>query len=525
MNISHDNSTRQGLLAAIVRTITSNWAAILLNTVISFVLAPIVVNHLGNVYYGVWTIVSQFTGYLWLFDFGVRESVVKHVAQYHATSDSKELEATVRTAISIYSVVSAVALCAVTALSIALPFVFIIPADAIDTARTTAFLSGATVALSFLTNVFVGVLMGLQRTYLATRFGLLLAIIRAVAMWALLINGYGIVGLSSVQLLIALASGGYAYYLCTRLLPGMSFAPIRASRERVTAALNYGKYVLLANIGDKIIFASDAVVAGVFLPVGSLVPYAIAGTLISHMRGVVMAMASVLNPLASRLHAEEGNKFLGDVVCAGAKAAMITGLPICLGFVVLGEAFVRLWMGEANAVLAGRILQVLGIGFIVGLPYFTMSGVLHGLGRHRIVAHLRLAEAAANLALSVALVGPVGLLGIALGTAVPHMVVVAFLLPAALPKVFPFDLSRYYRQVYLKPILASVPFGLGSWVVLRTWRPESLAAFFLMTALCLVLYVVPVWTFTLDAPERDRIRHTASLVLSKLTPAQLLSRG
>ena len=51
------------------------------------------------------------------------------------------------------------------------------------------------------------------------------------------------------------------------------------------------QYVLLANIGDKVVFATDAIIIGMFLPIAALTPYAIAGTLIESMRSVVKAMA------------------------------------------------------------------------------------------------------------------------------------------------------------------------------------------------------------------------------------------
>ena len=92
-------------------------------------------------------------------------------------------------------------------------------------------------------------------------------------------------------------------------------------REEVTRLLNYGKYVLLANIGDKIVFATDAMVIGMFLPIAALTPYAIAGTLIHSMRSVVKAMASVFNPLTSSLRAHAVTKRPSSACCRPAPRA------------------------------------------------------------------------------------------------------------------------------------------------------------------------------------------------------------
>jgi O-antigen/teichoic acid export membrane protein len=504
--------TPRGPFALILRNVTSSWAVLLVNTVLSFVLAPIVVTHLGSVYYGVWSLLMQFTGYLWLFDFGVRESVIKYVAQYQASGEQDKLETTVRTAISVYAVVTVMALGAVALMVAALPFLFNIPPEAVPTARIAAFVTGATVAQSFLTNVFVGMLMGLQRIYLVSQLGIVFSLARGAGTYLLLVNGFGLVGLSLLHLGLSLANGALVVWLCRVYLPHVSLRPVRPARDEVTKLFNYGKYVLLANIGDKIVFTTDAIVIGVFLPIAALTPYAIAGTLIQNMRSVVMAMASIFNPLTSHLRAGGDEMALQQVLRSGAKAAMTVGLPFCIGFILLGERFVQLWMGPTHAPVASQVMTALAAGYIIGLPYYTISGILYGLGAHRVVAILRIVEGAMNLVLSVVLVQVVGLVGVAIGTAIPHVIVVGVILPRALPRIFPVDLGEYYRVVYGRTLLAAIPFALVCWLIRTVVQPPDLPSFFLWGMAGLVTYLVPVWLITLTADERTHLLRVARLV-------------
>lgn len=501
----------QGMVSVVLRNVTSSWAVLVVNTVISFLLAPVVVHALGSVYYGIWTLLMQFTGYLWLFDFGVRESVIKYVAQYHASGEHPKLQATVRTAISVYALVTLAALLAVGGITASLPYVFNIPADAVATARIAAFVTGATVAQSFLSNVFVGVLMGLQRIYLVSRVGILFSLIRAVATYALLTHGYGLVALSVLNLVLSLANAALVVHYCRVYLPDVPFLPMRPARDEVVKLLNYGKYVLLSNIGDKIVFATDALVIGMFLPIAALTPYAIAGTLINHMRSAVMAMAAVFNPLTSSLRATGDEHVLQRVLQTGAKGAMTVGLPLCIGFITLGERFVSLWMGEAHAPMAGRVMTVLSIGYIIGLPYYTISGVLYGLGQHRIVAILRVVEGAINLALSVVLVNVQGLVGVAVGTAIPHIIVVGWVLPRALPRMFPVSLRAYYFEVYGRSLFAAVPFFIATWAIRTVIQPTTLTSFFGWGSLSLVAYLVPLWLIALSQGERTHLLRVLGL--------------
>jgi glycosyltransferase involved in cell wall biosynthesis/O-antigen/teichoic acid export membrane protein len=497
-------STSRSVSSLVVQNVTSSWAVLAVNVLVSFLLAPLVVNSLGSVYYGVWALLSQFTGYLWLFDFGVRESVVKYVAQYHASGERDKLQATVRTAISVYALVSLGVLGIISGMVAALPYVFNVPADVVPAARIAAFVTGATIAQSFLTNVFVGVLMGLQRFYLVSLANIYNAGLRLVGTYLLLTAGYGVIGLSMLHLALSIVYAGFVVRSCLVYLPDVPLRPVRPVRAEVTKLLNYGKYVLMANVGDKIVFATDAIVIGMFLPIATLTPYAIAGTLIDNMRAAVKAMGAVFNPLTSSLRASGHETALPRVLHAGAKGAMVVGLPICIGFITLGELFVSLWIGEAHAPMAGQVMTVLSIGYIVGLPYYTISGILYGLAAHRTVAILRVVEGATNLALSVALVNGIGLLGVALGTAIPHMIVVGWILPRALPKIFPVNLRAYYGAVYGRTLLASVPFVLACWLVRTVVQPAGLASFFFWGLVSLPAYIGPAWLIALSGEERAR---------------------
>lgn len=489
-------------MSVILKNVTSSWASILVGIAMAFILAPLTVRALGDQYYGVWTLLMQLTGYLWLFDFGVRESVVKYVAQHHANDERDRVNSVVNAAVSIYSLVSVATLILSAVLALALPYAFNIPADASTTARLTALLVGATVAQYFVFNVFIGVVAGLQKFYVLARLGMVFTIIRGVLTYVLLTAGYGIVTLALLQFSIALVQNLYTYRVSRALLPYLSLHPAWPKREEAVRLLNYGKYVLISNVGDKIVFASDSIIVGMFLPISALTFYAIGGSLIEQFRSFVMSMAAVVNPLTSSLEARQEARSLALVVTNGARAAMLIGLPICIGFFLLGKIFIGLWMGPQYAEPAGQILIVLAVGHLIGLPYYTISGVLYGLGRHHVVAYSRIFEGVVNLTMSVVLVQIYGLVGVAFGTVIPHVVVAAGILPTLLSRWVPINLRHYYVSTYFRPFLASLPFWGACWFIASEVRPADFPTFFLSVGIALAAYIVPCWFVALSSDER-----------------------
>jgi O-antigen/teichoic acid export membrane protein len=494
------------MTSTVVRNVTSGWASIIVGVLFAFVLAPLTVSTLGNVHYGIWTLLMQITGYLWLFDFGVRESVVKYVAQYHASADRDRIESTVQTAVSMYTVVSLATVAAAAVLAAALPYLFNIPAGEITTARVTTLLVGATVAQSFVFNVFVGVVMGLQKFYMVSRVNIFFTIGRGVLMYVLLRNGFGLLTLAFVQFASSLASNLLIYRVATRELPYLHLHLAWPARAEAIKLFNYGKYVLIANVGDKLVFATDSIVIGMFQPIGMLTYYAIGGSLLEQFRTFIVPMGTILNPISSSLEARQGTRSVSVVVLTGTKAAMLIGLPVCIGFIVLGRRFIGLWMGAEYAATSGAVLAALAAGIIVGLPYYTISAVLYGLGRHSIVAWSRIVEGAVNLVLSVILVQRFGVVGVAIGTAIPHALVVGIMLPRVLPKYVSVNLRDYYLSTYAWPLIAAVPFVMAVMFIETRIQPSSFVSFFASVTAAVPLYAVSAWLLTLTPTERAAVR-------------------
>jgi O-antigen/teichoic acid export membrane protein len=162
-----------------------------------------------------------------------------------------------------YYGIAALAFLASMAMAFALPFVFSIPPQSVPTARWTLLLTGAAIAQGFVFNVFTGVLMGLQRWYLVVRMGVVFSLIRAGLIVAALSNGLGIVALGAIQLIVGTVLGLVVLFFARRSLPSYRPRVVRPAREELTRVFGYAKYVFGNNIGEKLVFRTDALVIGV----------------------------------------------------------------------------------------------------------------------------------------------------------------------------------------------------------------------------------------------------------------------
>ncbi len=80
-------------------------------------------------------------------------------------------------------------------------------------------------------------------------------------------------------------------------------------------------------------------------------------------------------------------------------------------------------MGPAYADLSGHVLWILSIPWFFGAGAAVLSSTILGIGKHKPVVPVAIAEGLCNLALSILLVKKMGIIGVAWGTAIPNMVV------------------------------------------------------------------------------------------------------
>jgi O-antigen/teichoic acid export membrane protein len=504
----------------LVRSLASSWLALGVSVGISFLLSPFVVSHIGTAWYGVWAIAGQVTGSLYLLDLGVRESIIRYTSKYAARRRREPLNRILSAALIIYGGITLLTLVAVSVCVWGVPHWMSLDREFWVGARWAVALAGITIAQTFLFNIFNGIVLGLRRWDIVNSLGIGWNLLRATLTVLLLLRGHGIVALAAIQCGITFLSGSVTVAMSLRLLRlhGMTFAPILLARPRFVALakrmLGYGFYVIVNNIGEKVIFTTGAIVVGVLLPVQSVAYYAVAGSLNGYVRSLLSSTAQVFNPLASHLLSLRQSSELKGAFLLGTKLCILITLPIAATFFMLGDVFIGLWMGDEFAEPSGQILAILALTTVLAAPQFVFSSVLYGMSRHRVIAFLRICEAASNLALSIFLVQTVGLVGIALGAAVPSIAIVLLVLPPIACRIVGVGLTEYYFKVYVRPGLAVAPvLLLAAWI--RGAAPAGdLFVFFGQVAALVALYLPCAFLLVLDARER-------AYVLQRIRPARV----
>jgi len=503
----------------VLKNAVSNWANIGISMLISFFLAPFVLHHIGNTYYGVWAVVSQVTGYLWLLDFGVRDSVVKYVAEYHEKNDGGMLNDIINASLKLYFTICCACIAVTFLLAFLFPVVFSAAHESAPVAQTLIIITGLDIAQTFVFNVFVGILMGLQRYDVFSKVSIVLTIVRALVTIIFLSKGYGVVSVCLIQLISNSIMNIIIYVVSRKLLTyKLNFRKYGCGMQTYKLLINYSFFVFLNCVALQAFFYSSNFIIALFLPMSAVTFFAIASSLIEYMKKLIWAGTQAFSPLTSQLDAKNDPAMITSLLVKGSKFSLLLGLPVGTVYIILGKQFIGLWMGAEYSADTGNILAVLSVMTLFSLPHYTISGILLGLNKHRLMAYCRILEGIANIGLSILLIKHMGLMGAAFGVAIPHLIMVIIVLPIIITRVVKIRLSEYLRLSYYPPIIAVIPFTLACLLARHYFTPHSLLTFFGEIMVLLPVYIVGVWFLSITEEEQQLCKKT----IYTFIPAALL---
>jgi len=485
------------------RNAVANLAWIGYGALVSFLLSPFVVRMLGADGFGVWSLAAGLLGYLGLLDIGIRQAVNRYVAKFHAVADHEECSARVSIALTLFLALSVVAVILAGALSLATPALFNIPPQFKTEAQIIVMLGGVTVAMSLIVGVYGGIISGLQRFDAQAVLEITTATLRAVGTVAVLSKGYGLIGLSLVNAGASIVNLLIYRIAARRLYPQVRprLVPLAGERTRKMLAFSANSFAIV--VLGMLIYNSDNIVIAALLPVESIAYYAIAANLIFQATTLTTAFSYLLTPRVSAL-SSRGEANMADQIALVGKYAMLMILPVVLSFLFRGETFIALWMSPDIARESGIILTLLAFLLWQNSGRSIIISTLTGVGEHHKLVPVFLLEAVANIVLSISLIGPLGIVGAAIGTLVPNAIASILIIPGYLKRRIGLRRADYYWTTMILPTLASLPFAAATFAMERLTTPGGLITFFTQVAVLLPLIPLAAWFTCLGEREKSR---------------------
>ena len=490
-------------LPSALLNVLSNWGGFVCASAISFFLSPFVVHHLGNASYGIWVLIGSLTGYLGLLNLGVRAAVMRYVARFHLEANDQEASAVASSALAIFLLTGTLAFLLSLIFAALVVGFFHIPQSLQFESRAVVILGGCTIAVSLVSAVFGGIVTALHRFDLMNAIEVVSSFLSATTIVLLLSAGKGLIGLAAVNFVFAILTGLAYMLVALRIYPTLRIRLEKCDWHHLKVILAFGVHSLLLQISFNLIFYSDSLVIGVFLSINLITFFAIAANLMNYSRMLISGISATMTPRASALESRGGRQEVLRFLMKATRLATLVILPIAVTFLLRGRSFIGLWMGHEYGEQSGRVLWILALALVFVAGNQVAISTMMGIGKHRPVVLVVCCEALCNLSLSVVLVRPFGIFGVAWGTALPSLAVSLLFWPWYIHSTLGISARDYVISTWFRPAIAVVPYSVLTWWIERFWPAQNVMAFFLQVGAILPTVGFVSWYTCFNHSERE----------------------
>ena len=471
--------------------------------IIQMLMVPLLLSHLGSDTYGLYAALTSVVGYFSLLTFGSSLTVPRFVADHAARGESEALSRFVSTYFALYL---AVALGGIVVGLLAAPLLdaaLIVPAPLRPAVAPAWRLVVGGWAAGLGAGFLQALLTGLGEVHLSNLAASGRTVLNLACAAAILWAGGRLDALLLGLLGAALLSGVTLFILVRVFHPEIRITPALAGWATLRVSGRPAAYYFLMQIAALVVMGTDNIVISVFLGVGSVAAYAVAFQLYAMAVAALWSGVDVLLPFFARWGAEEDAARLRSSYVRATKLAFAGTVLLAILLAAYGRRAIGWWVGPSLFV-GDRVLWVFCLLLLIATPIHTAALVLAGLGRHRAPAIGGGIEAAVNLTLSVLLVRPLGVLGVALGTLVAGAVTNGWVAPRAACRELGIGAREYAASVLLPSLLPGLLAGAAAWLSSAAGgTPPGLPV--AGPALVVLLFAVVFWWSALAPTERRQI--------------------
>lgn len=437
----------QRLLASAASRVVNSLAGI----VVSFLLTPFILRHLGTDGYGLWILVGTITAVYGVMDLGLSVATQRAVAQALATDNMDAANGIVNTAFVSFCGISAVILLATIGAIIAAPQL-VKTAARIHEFRVVVALLASSVIFLYPTYAVSGIYSATFRYDIVSAIHFVRVMLRAVLVYAAIILGGRLIAMAAVTTLTDIGAGTAMVLVAHRLAPWLKWQPKYFKPAQLKELLSFGGTFLFVTLCERgrdslPAFATNAIegLTGVtFFGIAQQV-YSLSVQLVSNVFGVFLPL--FVRQESSQDHAANERDFR-LITQLGLAVAVV----MAVGVVGCGPDFIGTWLGSKYDVSLGPmyILVILGV-FNTSMQSVTQMMLAYSMqGKLAIFSSCELLTSAA---LMFPLAKAFHLDGIAVAMLLPSTISRVCIQPLIARRKVSIDIARHYWRVGMAAVL------------------------------------------------------------------------
>lgn len=320
-----------------------------ISNIIGIVLTPFIIKMLGNSEYGLFALIGAFVGYLSILDLGLTNAIVRFVAQYRTQSNKMEQENFLAISLIIYALIGVAIILSggVMYANVEALFGDALTAAQMGKAKIMLIIFIFNIAITLPGGAFTGICNGYEHFVFPRVLTIIKYIVRTVLVVIILYKGADALGLVILDSILNLAFiGTTVYYAFAKL--GIKIKLHSFNANFVKEIFAYSIWIFVFGLVYQFQWRTGQIILGATTNTVIVAIYAVGVTLGLYFLTFGNVINGFMLPKAVKaIYENTSNEKLTSEMIRVSRMTLVVLFYLLGGFLITGQEFVALWVGEA----------------------------------------------------------------------------------------------------------------------------------------------------------------------------------
>ena len=417
----------------LIKSSVSNYIFLILKILLSLFLIRIIFLGINNEEYGFWALLWSIFGYSVLLDFGFGTAVQKATSEALEKNEWENYNKLISTIFFSYVLLSLGIFIFTLIMAFNLEKIFVFTSsESLEYYKTIFMIFGFGTTLIFPFGFFKEILRGLREIPLRNNIDMIFLILNFIIIYisvtvysSLLVMAIGAI---LVQFFTNIFMAIYVY----KKIPSLIISPNLFQKNKVKEVMSFSFFAYIVMFSNLIIFKTDQIVISVFSSFALVGFYQIVSRISELFRQFSTQIHDIIGPISAALFSSSNKDKLSKVLLQSNQIVAFISTMLMVPSFLFIEELLYFWLNinDRDVILTAKILLV-SMYILVALRSSSVQ-VLLMCNKHKQLTVVAIIEAVMNLFLSIYLIQYYSIIGVAIGTLIPNVILaIVFNIPVA----------------------------------------------------------------------------------------------
>lgn len=500
-----------------------SYLALLINSLISILYTPVMLKYLGQSEYGLYSLASVTAGYVGVLNFGLGNALIRYSARYRAINDERSCYSLYGLFFKIYLVLGFLAIISgiLLALNVEVFFSNTLDSDELSRLKVLIGIMTLNISIGIGLGMFSVIILAHEKFIFQKLISIFSSIVLPVVMLPMLYMNFGSITMVVVTTILNISCILINIYYCFIKLK-IKIIFDRIDKVLLKEIIIFSFYIFINILISQLYWSTDQVILGAYSGTVAVSIYSIAASFTGYFSGFSASISNVFLSKVSRLVTlDVTNKELSELFIKVGRIQYLVISFALSGFIVFGQEFIYLWVGEdfnQSFIVALIILVPMLVSLIQ-----SMGGViLQAKDKQKFKTIISFIVALFNILLSVVLVQRWGVIGCAIATAISFILGNIIIINIYYWKKMDIDIPSFWFNISKMsfPLFISIVVGVffNNLLIANSWL-----ILLLKMIIFTLIYIVITWFVSMNQYEKELILIPTKKVLISTSLRRFLS--